>query len=337
VTLADQVARTERLARVSSNEVTLTAASDVTRIYINEGVREFCKYVNGIPAEDYLTLSPRFDTRTNFALRFTITGGTNALVATNVALTTVNRTDATGTQVATDLQATLRAAIGGGANITVTFNLTGTNYWRFTFDTINATRIQVQATTELTQVDATGIILGGNSLDSGVGTNVTATGFFPTDMNVETDLPSTFLEIEYVEWDTYRLAPAPYNIFISPEYSGDPIYYAVKNNRIRVLPSPTDQKLFHIRFKQAFADLDTTGAADATASPLPSNEHMAPVYYASSKLLEEKHEYDKSRRMLEQFYELARRYKIRESNQSPSMYPAWPVILPLDVDVPQSS
>lgn len=325
------------MARVSPNEVTVASTSDVTRIYLNEGVREFCKYTNGIPAEDYLTLSPRFDTRPNFALQFAIIGGVNALAATDVAVASVSRTDVGGTTVASDLQTTLRAAIGGGANITVGFDTSANTYWRFTIDTIDATRIQVNPPTGGKVVDATRLLLGGTALDSGVGSNVTVTGDFPMDMNVETDLPSTFLEIETVEYDTYRLAPAPFNIFISPEYSGDPLYYAVKNNRIRVLPSPTKQKMFHIRYKQAFADLATDGSNDTSASPLPSNEHMAPVYYAAAKLLEEKHEFDKARAMFGQFYELARRYKIRESNQSPGLYPGWPVILPLDINLPSSS
>ena len=61
MTLSAQTTRVKRLARVSSNSVTVTNTDDVVMDYINEGVREFCKIANGVPGEDYLTVAPVFD------------------------------------------------------------------------------------------------------------------------------------------------------------------------------------------------------------------------------------------------------------------------------------
>ena len=60
--------------------------SDVQDL-INEGLDEFAKDVHGLKKETFLALSPTFSTATHFAIRLTITGGSNALAAGDIAIT----------------------------------------------------------------------------------------------------------------------------------------------------------------------------------------------------------------------------------------------------------
>ena len=130
MTLSAQTSRVKRLARVSSNSVTVTNTDDVVMDNINEGVREFCKIANGVPGEDYLTVAPVFDSRTNWAIRITTSGGTADRSAIDVAITTNNRTNVAGATIAGDLQDTLSSAIGGGSDTsTVSFTTSGDNLW----------------------------------------------------------------------------------------------------------------------------------------------------------------------------------------------------------------
>ena len=63
----------------------MTDTDDVARVYLNQGVKEFCKKVHGIPRRNYLTLSPKFDIATNFAIQLTVVGGVNEMAATDIA------------------------------------------------------------------------------------------------------------------------------------------------------------------------------------------------------------------------------------------------------------
>ena len=335
MTLSAQTTRVKRLARVSSNSVTVTNTDDVVMDYINEGVREFCKIANGVPGEDYLTVAPVFDSRTNWAIRITTSGGTANLAATDVAITTNNRTNVAGATIAGDLQDTLSSAIGGGSDTsTVSFTTSGDILWTFLITPRGSpTSITIEAPQDKQYVDARAILFGSADATQTGGTWRSGIG---QDAIVETALPSTFLEMEFVEWGQYRLRRAPYELFISPESSGRPSYYAIKNDRIRVYPSPTTQELFHIRYKQAFADLATNGDDNSTTCPLPANEHMAPVYYGVSKLMEEKQQFDEARNLYGEFYRMAVAYKVRESNQNPTLFPSYRVFQPPNVNVDQT-
>ncbi len=96
MTLGQQITYTERLAADTAARTNVSADSEATRKYINEGVREFSKRAGGVPKEDYLTVVPRFDSKTNWAIRLTIVGGSNALSATDIAVTGTNRANVAG-------------------------------------------------------------------------------------------------------------------------------------------------------------------------------------------------------------------------------------------------
>lgn len=323
MTLGDQVTYVHRLAAATAGQMNVSVDSEATRKYINEGVREFLKGAGGVPKEDYLTVTPRFDTRTNWAIRLTITGGSNALAATDIAVTSTDRSNVAGSQVATDLQTAIQAAGAGSA--TVAFNTSGADIWKFTIDSSDGTSIQVEAPSRVDYVDATDLLFGKTDTQ----TSTTWVSSFPQDFLVETDLPSNFLTLTHVEWDGHPLVPAPFEFFISPSRHGTPQWYAVKNKKIRVYPAPTDQELFHIWYRGVEDDLAVDSSADSTTSPLPAQVHMAPVYYAASKILEETHEYDKADRLFRDYLNMVGEYSRRENNANPSLFPnAEPVVIP---------
>lgn len=318
MTLGDQATYAERLARTASNALTITNSSDVTKKYVNEGTRELAKKVGGIPKEDYLQLVPRFDSKTWWAIRVTITGGvgcTNALAATDVAITATNRANATGATVASDLQTAIQAVT---TSTTVVFNTSGSDIWKFTIDSIDGTDIEINSPSGINYSDATDVLFA----KTGTSGAQTWVSNLPQDTFVETDLPSNFLRLTHVEWDGIPLREAPWGLFISPETHGTPTHYAIKNKKIRVYPAPSSQDMFHVWYNGVETDLAVDGTADSTDCPLPTEVHMGPVYFAASKLCEENHEFQKSILFMRDFLDSAIEYRLRESNANPALEPS---------------
>lgn len=314
MTLGTQVTYAKRRARVSSNSLTESNTDDVVRQYINDGVQEFCRRLGGVPKEEYLTVTPKFDLRTNFAIRFTITSGANALAATDLVLCTASHVDVSGGTVASAINAQISNVLG----LSVTLSWDSAS-WLFTLrdNASAATAIEVDEPARKTYVDATLDIFG----KTGTANATTFEGTLPVDCTVETSLPSDFLQIEHVEWDGRPIGPAPYDLFVSPNGSGDPSWYAIKNKQIRLAPCPSQQKKLLIRYKAMPADLDTDGTDDAVECPLPTPYHMLPVYWAEAMLLQEQHEHEKARSALALFAKGCGDYKARESNQNPTLFP----------------
>lgn len=207
---------------------------------IDEAIKRFSKDVNGLTSEAFLTLSPRFWTSTEMAIRLTIVGGANALAVTDVAVTSTDRTGVSGATVASDLQVAIRAA--GAASATVAFS---TTTWKFTIDAIDSTSITVAAPTGITYAGATDMLFGKTGAESAT----SWTGNVPTDCNVEVALPSDFLAPISVEWDRNPLAPATYDLFHSPQARGTPSHYHIRGRTMRISPTPTSQKLFFITYR----------------------------------------------------------------------------------------
>ena len=127
--------------------------------------------------------------------------------------------------------------------------------------------------------------------------------------------------MQQVEWDGDPLSPAPYDLFMSPQSAGTPIWYNVKKKKIRIAPCPEEQKLFHIRYKHMPDDLKTDGTADATECPLPTDFHWAPVYYSAAMLAQENDDDSIYRREMAMFIDQVNRYRIQENNQTPTLFP----------------
>ncbi len=293
MTLTEVRNRARRLSRTDSSFAT-DAEVDA---WINEGKNELSQKVGGFRKEEYLTLAARFDLETNFGFRITIVGGTNAQAAADVTLGT-QRTDTTGTQVATDLQTAIRT-LGGISTATVAYS-TATNPYKFEIDSIDGTSVTIEAPADITSVDATDLLFG----TSGTQTSSLWVSSFPEDSFVETDLGSGWEQIDRVEWEQYPLIRGQWDDAMSVEQQGDPAYFAVADlQRIRAWPSPTKQELFHVAGRGAPADITSA------ISFMPSQYHNMLSYYAASQLCEENFEYNRADYLYGIFHRMVKRYK----------------------------
>lgn len=327
MTLAQQITYSERRARVSSNVTTIATANDVTIQFINEGVREFAKVIGGIPKIAYLQLAPKFDVQTNWAIRLTVTGGGNVLTARDFILAATNTSSLTAASYA----AYLGGQLSGSAMCTLTTSISvswDTSTWKFTLydESAAATYIEIGAPSGIGYADATDLLFN----KTGTQTGTYWTGDIPMDLNLETALPDDCLSVESVEWDGRALTLAPFDLFMAPQSSGDPSWYAIKGKKIRLAPTPVDQELCIVQYKSMPTDLSTT----TDACPLSSEYHWAPVYYAAAMLSAENHDWDSQQQNYGLFVNETMKYKIKEANQNPSMFPRAPAYQPPKVIIP---
>jgi len=320
----------ERFARISPNAVTSATVSDITRIYLNEGQREFSKRVFGVSTEDQLYITPRFNVPTTYGIRFYISGGDNAIGSTNIYLTPTELTLASGSGVASYLQAMMNTAImaaGGSASLTLQWSV---STWQFYVDAgTGATTVWFGSPEDDVRIADAKAVVG---LDGTAATS-TFTGDIPEDCSLRASLPTGFLNVQYVEWGGTQLAPAPFVDFMSPAATGTPQYYSIQNKEIRFSPSPDENNICIIRYKGAPSDASLDGTEDTTECRLPEEVHMAPVYYATAMLLEETHETQQSIYYQQKFNSMCTDYKIREANNNPTFVSQHASIVPLKVEM----
>jgi hypothetical protein len=242
MTLAKAIDKVRRLSRTSSS----SANDTVVMERINEAMKEFGKAAHGLTKEGYITITPLFDIQTDFALSLTIVGGTNELAATDVAITAADATDQTGTQVATALQTAIQAAItaaGGTPSLTVAWS---TTEWTFKIDAIDSTSITFAVPSAL--IYSSALELLGLGAETTTGTSVT--GSIPTDCTIESALPTDFLAlVGRPEWDGDPLVQGLFDTFQSPEATGTPSLYYIRNKNIMLYPAPHIQKKFHLYYR----------------------------------------------------------------------------------------
>jgi len=230
VTLATAITKVRSLSR----STTSSASDTVVMERINEAMKEFARAAYGLTKKGYVSITPLFDIQTDFAIRITVTGGTNALAATDVAICATDADSQTGTQVATALQTAIRAA--GPTTLTVTWS---TTTWTFTIDGIDATSITIAEPSAIIYSSALELI--GLGVETTTATSVT--GSIPTDCTVESALPTDFLSmVGRPEWDGDPLYQGLLSDFHSPETSGTPSYYYIRNKNIMLYPPPHEQK-----------------------------------------------------------------------------------------------
>ena len=298
MTRAEATGRVRRLSRTSAESL---SSANIT-ILLNEGIQEFAKMAHGLMTENYVTLTPKFDTRTNFYLAISVDGAS----ATTLAVTAATRDNASGGTVASDLQTSIQTV---WASATASWHSTT---WRFDLTIPGSTSIAVAAPSGITQISALELIFGGAASGTAV-----VSGGFPEDCTLEASLPTGFLSMNYVEWDGGELKNSTFDIFLSPQHTGTPEVYAVKSRKIRLYPVPTSQKLFKIFYKH----IPASWSSATSASALDSEYHMAPVYYAAHTVLEENGEMDKSKREYTKFQAQVFQYISQENNQNPRMIP----------------
>jgi hypothetical protein len=274
---------------------------------INEGQREFAKDVYGMMKEEYLTITPLFDLQTNAAISLALNGGT----ATDICIAATHTVNATAGIVATQLVTALTAQT---ATATVTF-ASATWYFTITFDASVSAAVFDSPTTP-GYIDAIGMLMGKSSTH----TAPTCTGSLPEDCAVEASLPADCLYVYGVEWDGTKLEPAPLEDFWSPDYEGDPQSYAVYGNKLRLFPSPSEQKRLHLIYKYHASDWASL-TQSASQMDYATDWHMAPLYYAGSLQAEMNFEDDIAKRLYARYMEQVRKYNRLEQNQKPGMFP----------------
>lgn len=320
MTLATQTTIAERMTRTAGAN-TITNTSDVTKQYINEGVREFAKRVHGIAMETFISLNPLFEFDTKAAVKVTWKCGVSNFGSTDVPIASSALSEATPTTAGAHFASNLNATFAttsfscGWSASTWTFVLSGPG---------SATSVAVGSPTDIRYWDGAAGLFGGAITKSGA----TITGGFPQNCTLESSLPSGFLEIDYVKWRTWELTPAPFDIFTNPQANGTPSYYAVKNKKIRLYPVPTYQDRLEVYYTGMPTDLGVDGSSDSTSCPLPEEMHMAPIHWAAAKLFEEANEYDKSIYHQRVFNDSVNGYIIREANNNPVMRPEPARIVP---------
>jgi hypothetical protein len=321
MTLGTQTTFVERLARLTG-AVTIATASDATKTYINEGVREFSKRVHGLSTEAFVALAPKFEYDTTFAIKFTLGGNVNTYGSTDIPIATTAGQNVTPTNFMAQIVTNVNAAVG---SLTISMGWSPSNWVFYINAPASTTFCQLQAPTDLRYTDATRIIFGGGISKTG---SITITGPSPQNINLETSLPAGFLEMTDVLYGSVHLRPAPWDIFLYPFSTGQPQYYGVKNKVIRMYPVPNRQDQFEIYYNGMPTDLGTDGSSDSVACPLSEEMHMAPVYWAAACLLDESHEFDKSQYYQGKFNNMCTDYKIREANNNPTMFPGQGMFVP---------
>jgi hypothetical protein len=325
MTLGTQTSFVERLSRTSGAN-TISTASDATKQYLNEGCREFAKRVHGIATNGFITLNPTFDIKSNFAIRWSVAGTSATLGAVDIPVASADLSDATPTTVAGNIASNFTAYVpltiaSGGAlgswSVCCGWSASTWTFWLSPSCNGTTSAIVAATPTAVGYVDATPDIFGGTVTRA----STTLTGGFPQNCNLEQSLPTGFLEMGYVQYGTQEVREAPFNLFLYPYSTGDPVYYSVRNKKIRIDPVPITSKRFSIYYTAFPADLGVDGASDAVSCPLPEEVHMAPVYWAAACLLEEQHELDKSIFYQRKFMDMVNDYKIREANNTPTIYP----------------
>ena len=307
--LSQLVTRARRMARVTDST---HDNQDVTDL-INEGQREFAKEAFGLWAEDYLTLKPWFDGRTNMAIGVRTDWG-----SASFAITATNFTDASGTTVAGYLTTAIQSATSDAASFATSSIYWDASNWYFVIETASATRIEVFAPTYTQWIDYTDALFG----KSGTQTASTWVGGQPEDALIEASLPSGYLSMEHVEWDKNPVYPAPFDVFISPEQtSSNPYYWGVKNKKIRLYPEPTEQKLLHIWYREMPTEFGEYSTSMSASSYMDLEYEMAPIHYAAAKMAEDNMEYGVSDRQFALYTRLHRQYNRQYNNQNPQMYP----------------
>jgi hypothetical protein len=307
MTLAQIREKARRYARVT---VTDKADTDVNEL-IHDAQIEMARDVYGLKKTTRLSLAEAFTIETNFYINVTIVGGTNALAATDVQVSASALSRATGAAVATALQALLRTAVGGGANLTVAW----TDYY-FTLDAIDSTSITISAISDdVNYVDASELIFG----VTGTQTGTSFTGEFPQDCTWETAVPSDYLKPIRLTWDGYLLEEKPHGFTIRPEMYGNyPRWYSVWDDYIRLIPSPNVIKEFVMEYKSL--PTRTEMATDGVEASMPDRFVYGLVYLVASELLMMGHE-DESLKFLAKYRKVRNEMRIYESSQNPKLTP----------------
>lgn len=297
----------ETLAREYSR-VTVSGASQARVFeYINQGVVEFGRDAHGLPFEEYIAIEASFDLETHQAFKLTIVGSTNNDIDSDIVVTSASASNQTGTQTATMLQAQIRAAIGGGADLTVAWSK-----FKFTIDAIDALTIEIASPDNATEyTDYVAELFGGSQ--SVVATSVECD--FPQDCTIESTLSADSLRVNKVLWDDFILRPITRDFVVDPELTGTPIYYNVRGDKIRLIPVPAEQKKFFIEYKGVPSEVSSP-TTSSEIPDIPAKYQRAVAYWVSYQLLLGSFEDSLANRRYAEYKRIVNQYKMDYANNA---------------------
>lgn len=311
MTLAALAAQARRYARID----TTAADSDQVNLLIQDAVDKFARDVNGFPMDVNIAIAAAFDTETHFAFHVTIVENGSETVDTDVAITTTAREDATGTTVASDLQATIRAMTGATGTETVTW----TSFY-FTIDfkqgnTATGDYIQISGPSAVTYANALEIL----GIAAGTTTGSTSvTGGFPEGCTKYVTLPTAAVNVERVEWDYYELTQVGLEYVQSSEAQGDPTCYAIRGRRLYLVPSPDQQERLEVWYR-GLPDAITFGVDTNVPSEIPDQYQEALVWLVAMYLCREAFDNEQGNICRAEYNEIMRRYRQDYSNLNVKM------------------
>lgn len=227
----------------------------VTDAHVNEliqdGIRRFATDVNGLEMEEYLAISALFTTRTTMGIHVTILDSEgSSLIDADIAITSTNRDEVSGTIVASDLQAAIRTASGALGTETVTW----TPFY-FVINFGQGSSITIEAPdSDILSDSRERIGLEGYSV-----LGDTVTGSFPEDCTVRISLPSDMITMQRVEWNGWPLTEIPQQYAQSPESFGTPWAYHVRGRELYLIPSPDHQDELHVWYRGQPIDIVFAG------------------------------------------------------------------------------
>lgn len=316
MTIADARAQARRYARIDGGWSTGSGVADDDHVddLIQDAVNQFARDVGGFSLEVYPEISAAFDTRDYFAIHVEIVENGSQTVDTDVVITGTDRSGATGSQVATDLQAAIRAMTGATGTETVAWS----NFY-FTIDwkqgnTASGDYIKVSAPTTTTYADATEL-LG----YSGTFTGATShDGTFPEGCTVEYSLPSDWITMQRVEWDGYEVWELPREYAMHQEASGDPEFYHIRGRTMHFIPSPATQGLCKVWYRGFPTAIDFDTDTDLPTE-IPSNYHQAIPWLVASYLILEQFDDDKANRRRAEYEKIMRQYRLSRLSNNTSI------------------
>ena len=305
MTYTELVTRARRLARTDTNGASATIVQELAE----DAIRQFSIDVHGFPKEETYVVEAKFDTNTDYAMSFSITGGQNAMTTADVVITATDRADGSGDTIASDLQTALQAATTATGDVTVSW----TNFY-FTFDTsattVSTAMVVGAPVASMDYMDATALLGISGSLTDSSGTFA---GGFPEDCTRRVTLDNRPLTIMTVQWDGYELARTTRNYFNREEYVGQPSFYYSEGSDLLITPAPNEQKELYIAYKC----IPTITDAEIP-SEIPTEYHVALAYHMASEMLLESFEDELSTRRKGQYYNMVRQYNTQNHNQNTS-------------------
>ena len=305
MTYAEVLTEARRLARVSVQGL---SDSDALAV-VSSAIRKFCSDVGGFRYQRKLQVVGYFTPETFEGFHLKIEGSTNNNIDKDVAITDVGGDKTSGSDMATELQVQIRAAIGTGTeDLTVTWG-----NFKFVVDAIDSTSIEISSPeADVTYLDATEKYFGG--VDTGT---TSITGGFPRGCTVGSPLESNFRTIRSVTWNRFPLTETTEVSFLNPQSTGTPAYYYIENwDYILLYPVPTTQKDLTISYEGLPVLATTPATSTDLPAEIPTEFQDAIIYRVAEELLLGTHETELAGRMRFEYTEHVTRYRIQNHNKN---------------------